>query len=294
MVNLNNVFGSNGLISTIAQKIRDLVDHILHREKEIVDLQGKIVLFDNDELLLVWEDGLRNKRIKKEENAWKGFEKEFGKGSPRVTEAFIKWQENLYEYIEQEKDRFLKERQGVKTALNALLQSGAKVIVVTKGAKPYTQKCFNLVGLSFFVSDIYSPAPGKRVKRFADAVRDYGKDTSRKYLQDTIIVGHDLDKDMAWDLVPPKAKPNDGNAPVFILFDTLKFDQEEEASLDALPEIIALLSKRGNNDFLQGFKTINTPEEAQTKHYIFKIALYHNPKRKNKAKIPVIYDIKKR
>jgi hypothetical protein len=242
----------------------------------------------------VWEQGLRERRIKKEEEAWKSFEKQYGMGSPQVTEAFVKWQEHLYAYIEQEKDRFLKERQGSRRALDKLLGAGAKNIVVTKGAKPYTQKCFDLVGLSSSISDIYSPGPGRRDKRFVDAVRDYGKNTSRRCMRDTIIVGHDLDKDMAWDLVPPRGNGNDGNAPVFVLFESLAFGKEVEDSLDALPEIVAFLAQKGGNDFLKGFRAIETPEQAQTKNYSFKIALYNDPKKGDKARIPIVHSIKER
>ena len=294
MVISNTASRNEGLIGSIIRRARDLVNRIFSRAKGAVDLKGKIFLFDNDELLLVWENELREKRLKREEKAYKGFEKEFGKGSPQIAEAFIKWQEQLYTYIEQEKDRFIKQRQGSREALDDLLRAGAKTIVVTKGAKPYTEKCFNLVDLSAYISDIYSPAPGKRDKRFLDAVLENGKSTSQKCLSDTIVVGHDPEKDMAWDLVPPKGQANDGNAPVLILFSALPFYNDVDDPLDALPEIVALLAKRGKNDFLRGFKTITTPEQAITKNYSFKIALYHNPKRSDKARIPVICDIKKR
>jgi phosphoglycolate phosphatase-like HAD superfamily hydrolase len=258
------------------------------------DLREKIFLFDNDELLLVWESKLREARLKKEEEAWKKFEKELGKNSPKVTEAFVKWQEQLYTYIEQEKDRFLRERPGCKEGLSKLLFAGAKTIVVTKGAKPYTEKCFTLVGLSGYITDIYSPAPGKRDKRFLDAAIENGKDTTAKCVRDTVIVGHDAEKDMGWDLVPPKGPANDGNAPVLILFDALKFDGDVDAPLDALPEIVTLLAQRGKNDILRGFKTITKPEQAKTQNYTFSIALYHNPKRSDKARIPVVCNIKRR
>ena len=293
-MSLNKAGGNDGLVNTLLDKIGDILDMLLGKLSGKANLSEKILLFDNDELLLVWENKLRDQRLRKEEEAWKGFEKQFGKGKPEVTDAFVKWQESLYAYIEQERDRFLRERPGVKEGLGSLMQAGAKVIVVTKGAKPYTEKCFNLVGLGGYIDDIYSPAPGKRDKRFVDAVIDYGKTSSATCLRDTIIVGHDPEKDMAWDLVPSKGATNDGNAPVLVLFDALKFNGDVQASLDALPEIVALLSKRGKNNIWQGFKTITKPEQAKTKNYTFKIALYHNPKRKEKARIPVICDIKRR
>jgi len=287
--------GGDGFVG----KIQGFFAYLLSRLTGTVDsipvsLEDKIILLDNDELLLVWENTLREKRLKKEEEAWKSFEKRYGRGAPEVTAAFIKWQEQLYAFIEQEKDRFLKERHGSKEALGALLRAGAKTIVVTKGAKPYTEKCFNLVGLSPYISDIYSPAPGRREKRFVDAVVDHGKNTPRKCSMDTIIVGHDLEKDMGWDLVPPKGLPNDGNAPIFILFGALKFDRDIEDPLDALLEITLLLAKRGKNDFLNGFKSIDKPQKAVTQNYSFKVSLYHNPKRGDKARIPVIHEIRKR
>ena len=282
------------MISTVLQKIGDMLELILEKFSKAADLKEKILLFDNDELLLVWETKLRDQRLKKEEEAWNGFEKQFGKGKPEVKEAFVKWQEQLYAYIEQERDRFLRERPGTKESLGNLLRAGARVLVVTKGAKPYTEKCFNLVGLSGYINEIYSPAPGKREKRFVDAVIDNGKTTPITCLRDTIVVGHDPEKDMAWDLVPSRGATSDGNAPVLILFDALKFNGDVDAPLDALNEIVALLARRGKNDILRGFNTISKPEQAKTKNYTFKKALYHNPKRKEKARIPVICDIKKR
>jgi len=293
-VSLNTAGVNNGLVNTVLNKIGDLLGLFLGRFSGAANLREKILLFDNDELLLVWENKLRDQRLKKEEEAWKGFEKQYGKGKPEVTDAFVKWQEQLYAYIEQERDRFLRERPGAKEGLGGLLRTGAKVIVVTKGAKPYTEKCFNLVGLGGYINDIYSPAPGKRDKRFVDAVIDHGKTSAMTCLRDTIVVGHDPEKDMAWDLVPSKGKNNDGNAPVLILFDALKFNGDVEAPLDALPEIVALLAKRGKNDILRGFKTITKPEHAVTKNYTFKIAIYHNPKRSDKARIPVVCDIRRR
>lgn len=294
VVNANVKPDRTGILGKIFRRARDFATYILNRATGSVDLTGKLILIDNDELILVWENGLRERRITKEKEAWKSFEREFGQGAPEVVDAFLKFQEQLYAYIELEKDRFLKERQGSRRALGELLRSGAKTIVVTKGAKPYTQKCFDLLGLSPSITNIYSPVPGSREKRFVDAVRDHGKNTSRKCLKDTIIVGHDLDNDMAWDLVPLKGHTNDGNAPVFILFDALAFDKEVDAPLDALPDIMALLVKRGNNDFLKGFKAIRTPEQARTRRYSFKLAFYHHPKRNDKTRIPVIYGIKKR
>ncbi len=294
MAEYTSTSNNRGLFSNFLYEAQIFARNLLGRFTGHVDLRDKLVLLDNDELLLVWETKLRNQRLKKEEEAWKRFEKQFGKGSPAVTEAFLKWQEQLYAYIEQEKDRFLKVRQGSSSALEKLLQAGAKNIIVTKGAKPYTQKCFNLVGLGTAITSIYSPAPGSREKRFVDAVLENGKTTTVKYLRDTVIVGHDLEKDMAWDLVPAKGRPNDGNAPVFIFFSALKFGNEVVDPLDALVEIIALLSRRGKNDFLRGFKSITKPKQAMTKNYTFKIALYHNPKRSDKARIPVIHEIKPR
>ena len=294
MVVSNNASGNEGLAGTILRKARDFISYLGGRLKGTADLNGKILLIDNDELLLVWESELRNRRLKKEEAAWKGFEKQFGKGTPEVADAFIKWQEHLYAYIEQEKDRFLTQRPGTKEGLDVLVRAGAKNIVVTQGAKPYTEKCFNLVGFSGYISDIFSPARGKREKRFVDAVLENGKTSTVDCLRDVIIVGHDPEKDMAWDLVPSRCQANDGNAPVLVLFDALKFAGTVDAPLDALAEIVALLSKRGKKDFLRGFKSITRPAQARTKNYTFRIALYHNPKRKDKARIPVICDIQRR
>jgi len=257
-------------------------------------LREKLVLIDNDELLLVWESNLRGQRLAKEKEAWDNFERQYGRGNPMVTEAFVKWQEQLYAYIEQEKDRFLKQRQGSRQALAHLIHSGARTICVTKGAKPYTQKCFDLVGLSSTITDIYSPGPGRRDKRFVDAVVDHGKREYQACMRDTVIVGHDLDNDMAWDLVPARGDDNDGMSPVFILFDTMAFDKEVDAPLDALPEIIALLAKKGRNDFMRGFKSITTPKRANTKNYSFNVTLYHHPRRADKARIPIICNIQRR
>jgi phosphoglycolate phosphatase-like HAD superfamily hydrolase len=294
MAKSRNASGSEGFVAVLIHKLTDIINAVLDRLTGSVNLKEKILLFDNDELLLVWENKLREVRLKKEEEAWKGFEKEFGRNSPKVTDAFVKWQEQLYAYIEQEKDRFLRERPGCKEGLSKLLFAGAKIIVVTKGAKPYTEKCFNLVGLSGYINDIFSPAPGKRDKRFLDAVLENGKKTTALCLRDTIVVGHDPEKDMGWELVPPKGQANDGNAPVLVLFDALKFDGDVDAPLDALPEIVMLLAKRGKNDILRGFKTITKPEQAKTPNYTFSIALYHNPKRSDKARIPVVCNIKRR
>ncbi len=289
-----NTPGRKGFLGKILREIPGVVHSIVCRLTGSVDLRGKVILFDNDELLLAWENELREQRVSKEKDAWRKFEREFGEGSPEVSEAFSKWQDQLYAYIEKGKDRFLKARQGSKAALDALVYAGAKTIVVTKGAKPYTQKCFNLVGLSASITHIYSPAPGNRRKRFADAVHEQGKNTSRKCLRDVIVVGHDAEKDMAWDLVPAKTDHNDGNAPVLILFDAMVFDRAVDAAMDALPEIITLLAKKGDNDFLKGFKAIDTPEKAVTKNYSFKKALYHTPKKGDKTGVPVVYAIKKR
>lgn len=294
MVNSNTTSGKRSILQTLLSPVIAIINAILDRLTGAVDLRGKIFLFDNDELLLVWESKLREVRLKKEEEAWKKFEKEFGRNSPKVTDAFIKWQEQLYAYIEQERDRFLRERPGCKEGLSKLLFAGGKTIVVTKGAKPYTEKCFNLVGLSGYITDIYSPAPGKRDKRFLDAALENGKTNTALWGRDTVIVGHDVEKDMGWDMVPPKGPANDGNAPVLILFDALKFDGNVEASLDALPEIVTLLAKRGKNDILRGFKSITKPEQAKTPNYTFTIALYHNPIRNDKARIPVVCNIKRR
>lgn len=282
----------NNLMRISLSELKTLFARIFKRYRNQSNLSGKIVLIDNDELLLVWEYGLRDKRITMEENTWRKFEQKYGKGSPEVTAAFVKWQESLYTYIEKEKDRFLKQRKGSQEGLWQLLQSGAKTIVVTKGAKPYTEKCFNLVGLSTAISDIYAPAPGNRTKRFVDAVLDHGKDTSYKCLRDTIIVGHDTDKDMAWDLVPARNVINDGKAPVMILFEALSFDREVNDPLDALPEIVELLAQKGDNNIWRGFQAIVDPADAVTKNYTFKVGLYCHPKKTNKAKIPVVYDIK--
>ncbi len=289
----NQTTNTDGVLRNIFRKIREFFINTPALVPETLDLQGKLVLLDSDELLLVWERRLRDIRLKKEEEAWRQFEGEFGAGSPRVTEAFINWQESLYKYIEREKDRFLRVRQGSKPALNKLIKLGARTVVVTKGAKPYTQKCFNLTGLSPSITDIYSPPPGSRQKQFLDAVRDHGMDSLQKCLKDTIVVGHDLEKDMAWELVPSKGIGNDGLAPVFILLDTLAFDKEVAAPLDAITEVIELLSKRGQNDFWQGFKSIQVPEQAITVNYRFKVGLYGNPQKRDKARIPVVYDVKR-
>lgn len=294
MVNRDGASESNGVVGSIVGAVRDFFKSVLGLLTGKADLNGKILLFDNDEMLLVWEHELREKRLKKEEDAWKRFEKQFGRGAPEVTDAFLKWQEGLYAYIEQEKDRFLRQRPGTQEALTDLLRAGAKTIVVTKGAKPYTHKCFNLVDMAECISDIYSPDPGKRDKRFVDAVIDYGKTTSKTCLADTLVVGHDPEKDMGWDLVPSKGLANDGNAPVFVMFTALKFIGDVPDPLDALPEITNFLLRKGKGDFLQGFKSITKPEQAKTKNYTFKIALYHNPKRNDKARIPIIHEIRRR
>ena len=272
--------------------VRGVLASLFSRLSGSVDLREKLVLIDNDELLLVWESSLRNQRLAKEKEAWDHFERTYGRGAPQVTEAFVKWQEQLYAYIEQEKDRFLKQRQGSRQALANLIHAGMRTICVTKGAKPYTQKCFDLVGLTPAITDIYSPGPGRRDKRFVDAVIDHGKNTPRGCLRDTVIVGHDLDHDMAWDLVPERGDANDGKSPVFIMFDTMSFDREVDASLDALPEIITLLARKGGNDFLRGFRAITTPRRASTKNYSFNVTLYHHPKRADKARIPIICNIR--
>lgn len=294
MVGIENTTDKEGFFRRITRKVWGITGRLFGRSPESPDLHDKIILLDNDELLLVWEKELREIRIQKEEEAWVYFENEYGSGNPKVTEEFLKWQEKLYEHIEKEKDRFLKERQGSKEALDKLLSSGATTIVVTKGAKPYTQKCFNLTGLSPLIKDIYSPAPGRRDKRFADAAHDYGKKNPWLCFKDTVVVGHDLDKDMAWDLVPAREGDNDGKAPVFVLFDTLAFEKDVDAPLDALPEIIDVLAKKGENNILDGFKNLYKKQKASTKNYSFKLALYHTPKRKDKTRIPVIFDIKRR
>lgn len=294
MIDAHYSNGNGGIIKGLLQTVQELTALLHRRLTGKVDLRGKVLLIDSDELLLVWEQNLRNKRLEKEEEAWNHFEAQYGKGSPEVTAAFVQWQEQLYAYIEQEKDRFLRERAGAQEGLDALVRSGAATIIVTKGARPYTERCFNLLGIGSCVTDIYSPAPGRREKRFVDAVRDHGKNTSWKCQRDTLIVGHDTDKDMAWDLVPSRRDAHDGKAPVFILFDTLKFGEEVDDPLDALPEIVALLTRKGKNDFLRGFRAIDTPESAATKNYSFKIALYRHPKRSDKVRIPIIYDIRRR
>ena len=283
---------NDSVLTSFVREMRDLVDSIRYLVTGVVNLRGKLVLLDSDELLLVWERRLRNIRLKKEEEAWVNFEQQYGKGSPMVTDAFVKWQETLYAYIEQEKDRFLRERRGSKFALNKLVRLGAKTIVVTKGAKPYTQKCFNLLGLTPYITQIYSPPPGSRQKQFADAVLENGVDTLKKCVRDTIIVGHDLQNDMAWDLVPPQGNNGDSHSPVFILLDTMAFDKEVVAPLDALAEVIELLIARGKNDFWRGFNSITSPEEARTRNYSFNLGLYANPQNSAKAKIPVIFDIR--
>lgn len=283
--------GNDRMTMNIVRKVRKFFDNILSLATGSVDLKGKLVLLDSDELLLVWERRLRDMRLKKEEEAWLGFERKFGKGSPLVTEAFIQWQETLYAYIEQEKNRFLRERKGSKAALFSLLRLGAKTIVVTKGAKPYTQKCFNLLGLSPYISQIYSPPPGSRQKQFAEAVRENGVDTLQKCTKDTIVVGHDIENDMAWDLVPPSGNGNDGHAPVFILLDALAFDKDVIVPLDAMTEIIELLIKRGRNDFWRGFKAVKASGRAKTRNYSFSAVLYGNP-HGAKAKVPVILNIR--
>lgn len=292
-MSLNQTTYNKSIFHRIFHKVRDFIVGNPDLTLESTDLRGKLVLLDSDELLLVWEHRLRDARLKKEEDAWKKFEVQYGEGSPMVTEAFIKWQESLYRYIEREKDRFLRVRQGSKTALNKLVNLGARTVVVTKGAKPYTEKCFSLLGLSPSITDIYSPPPGSRQKQFLDAVKDHGMDSLNKCLRDTIVVGHDLDKDMAWELVPAKGEGKDGYAPVFILLDSLAFDREVAAPLDAMTEVIELLIRRGKNDFWRGFKSIQLPEQAITLNYRFKVGLYGHPKKRDKAKIPVIYDVKK-
>ncbi len=285
---------NGNFIQQIFRDARDWFRDLFDGFRASVDLSGKIVLLDNDELILVWEKELRELRLKKEEDAWNKYEQQYGVGSHKVTEAFVAWQEKLYAYIEQEKDRFLKQRQGSARGLNELLRAGAKNIIVTKGARPYTQKCFSLVGLSASISQIYSPGPGKRSKRFVDAAVDYGKQTPALCAKDVLIVGHDLDKDMGWDLAPSRGHHNDGKAPIFVMFSTLRFEAEVDDPLDALWEIAMLLARRGNNDFLQGFNAIDAPEKAVTKNYVFKKALWRHPTRTDKARIPVIYDIKPR
>jgi hypothetical protein len=293
-VNLNNMTGGEGLIGNIARGVRDFLGYILGRVSGSVDLSEKLILIDNDELLLVWESKLRNQRMAKEKEAWDSFERTYGRGNPQVVDSFIKWQEQLYAYIEQEKEHFLKQRKGSGHALAHLRNSGVTTVCVTKGAKPYTQKCFDLVGLTPTIADTYSPAPGRREKRFVDAVIDYGKNSSTKCLRDTLIVGHDLDNDMAWDLVPVRGDANDGKSPVFIMFDTMAFDKEVAAPLDALPEIIDLLARKGGNDFLRGFRAITTSKRATTKNYSFNVTLFQHPRRADKARIPIICNIIKR
>lgn len=283
-----NTSGIRGFLSRLSA----LFTGIFRSSKSAVDLSGKLVLMDSDELLLVWERRLRNIRLQKEEEAWVGFEKKYGRGNPLVTDAFVKWQETLYRYIEREKDRFLRERRGSKSALFNLIRKGAKTIVVTKGAKPYTQKCFNLLGLSPYVSQIYSPPPGSRQKQFVDAVLENGINSLQRCVKDTIVVGHDLEKDMAWDLVPPQNQENDGHAPVFLLLDTMVFGQDVIAPLDAMTEIIELLNKRGKNDFWRGFNSFKVPGKGRSKNYSFGITLYGNPQFVDKGKIPLIYDIR--
>jgi len=156
---MRNIPGYAGAAGGLVSFILDLVGLVINRGAGAADLRGKISLLDNDELLLVWEPELRTIRIKKEEDAWYSFEAQYGRGSPQVTDAFVAWQEKLYAYIEQEKERFLQRRRGSIEGLERLLRSGARTVVVTKGAKPYTQKCFDLTGLSPFVSEIYSPPP---------------------------------------------------------------------------------------------------------------------------------------
>ncbi len=284
---------AGGFIGRLVRGGRDFFACIFGRLTGSVNLREKLVLIDNDELLLVWESRLRAQRVAKEEEAWDRFERAYGRGSPQVTEAFIKWQEQLYAYIEREKERFLKQRQGSRQALAILIHSGVRTVCVTKGAKPYTQKCFDLVGLSPTITDIYAPAPGRRDKRFMDAVVDHGKLESCVCLRDTVIVGHDLDNDMAWDLVPARGEANDGRAPVFILFDTLVFDRDVDDPLDALPEIMVFLARRGGNDFLRGFRSIITRRRVTTRNYSFNVVLYSHPKRADKARIPIICNIKR-
>jgi FMN phosphatase YigB (HAD superfamily) len=259
----------------------------------LVDLRGKVVLMDNDELLLVWERRLRNIRLQKEEEAWNKFEAQYGAGNPQVTQAFVNWQEGLYRYIEREKERFLRVRPGSLPALDKLVQQGARTIVVTKGAKPYTQKCFHLTGLSSSITDIYSPPPGSRQKQFADAVRDHGINSLQQCLKDAIVVGHDLDLDMAWEFVPPKGPGNDGHAPVFLLLDTLAFEKDVIAPLDAMTEVIELLVTRGRNNIWRGFNALRKAPYATTPNYQFKVGLYNHPRLQSKARIPVVYDVRR-
>ena len=259
-----------------------------------IDLRGKVSLLDNDELLLVWEPELRTIRIKKEEEAWYSFEAQYGRGSPMVTDAFVAWQEKLYAYIEQEKDRFLQRRRGSIEGREKLLRAGARTVVVTKGAKPYTQKCFDLTGLSPFVSEIYSPPPGKRRKRFGDAVLAHGVRNPVQCARDVVIVGHDIEKDMAWDIVPARDNPAGDPAPVFVLFDTFKYNKPVKAPLDALPEIIELLARKGKNDFLRGFRVLALRGGGKTRNYVFSTTYFEDPKRRDKVRIPIIYDIRGR
>lgn len=289
---LNNMVEDDSVVREIVSSLRVFLNSIFNLATGKIDLSGKLVLLDSDELLLVWERRLRDIRLKKEEEAWLRFEQQFGRGSPLVTEAFVKWQESLYAYIEHEKDRFLRERQGSKSALFTLIRRGAKTIVVTKGAKPYTQKCFNLLGLSPYITHIYSPPPGSRQKQFVDAVLENGVDSLQKCTKNTIVVGHDLEKDMAWDLVPPQGRNDNGHAPVFILLDTLVFGKDVVAPLDAMSEVIELLMKKGKNDFGRGFRSFKVPGEGKTKNYSFGVTLYSNPNNGGKAKIPLIYNIR--
>lgn len=261
--------------------------------EHLVDLRGKVVLLDNDELLLVWEKRLRNIRLQKEEEAWNRYEAQYGAGSPMVTQAFVRWQEDLYRFIEKEKDRFLRVRQGCVPALDKLVQQGARTIVVTKGAKPYTQKCFFLTGLSSSITDIYSPPPGSRQKQFAEAVRDHGIDSLEKCLKNAIVVGHDLDKDMAWELVPPKGPGADGCAPVFVLLDTMTFEKDVLAPLDAMTEVIELLALKGKSDIWRGFNVLCQSAQTTTPNYQFKVGLYDHPRLQGKARVPVVYDVRR-
>ena len=68
----------------------------------------------------------------------------------------------------------------------------------------------------------------------------------------------------------------------------------EEPPLDALPEIIELLARKGKNDFLRGFRVLALRGGGKTRNYVFSTTYFEDPKRRDKVRIPIIYDIRGR
>jgi len=64
-----------------------------------------------------------------------------------------------------------------------------------------------------------------------------------------------------------------------------------KAPLDALPEIVELLARKGKGDFLRGFRVLALRGGGKTKGYLFSTTYYEDPKRRDKVRIPIVYDI---